>query len=153
MLFGEAQKISQALVFLFGLSAGPGLLLRFGKLGLQRLVFRLEVIVVIHIAVDTLKPVRNGADDLLHGRAHSAGGAPQKSSLAAGNAYRHAGYQNHGKHDDADFYSLFLEVLFQISSTPCFLSIRPSLQSGRPITLKKSPSSPCTKSEASPCAP
>ena len=53
-----------------------------------------------------------------------------------------------GDDDDAEPYAVFLQIFLQSSFTPTSASILPSLHKGRPMTLKKSPVMPSTKSEA-----
>ena len=153
VLLAQIQQLAQALVLLGGLDTVARGLLRLGQLGAQRLVFRHQGIVTVQIAVDAVKPVDRRADDLLHRREQNAGRVLHRADTAAAGRGAQGDQQYDGQHQDGHADAVFLQILFQSSSTPCFFSISPSRHSGRPITLKKSPSMPRTNSAALPCAP
>ena len=83
-----------------------------------------------------------------YGLAHRDYGVGQKVRVAAQDPPRQQRDEHYGEDDHAEPYAVFLKIFFQSSFTPNLPSILPSLHSGRPITLKKSPLMPSTKSEA-----
>ena len=61
--------------------------------------------------------------------------------------------QNNRRKDNPDPYAVLSQIIPQRTVTPFFASISPSLQTGSPITLKKSPSIALTNRAPFPCAP
>ena len=104
-------------------------------------------------ASGAVEEVDGGADDLLYRRDQHARGVVQQTDVAAARGGAEADQQHDREHQHGYADPVCLQIVFHSSSTPCNFSICPSRHSGRPITLKKSPSMPRTNSAALPCAP
>ena len=148
VLLREAQQVPEALVLVHGVPPGAGLLLGLGQLYAQRLVLGLELLILEQIAVGAVQPVRHRGGRLADGLAHRDYGVRQKVRLSAHDPPREQRDEQDGDDDDAEPYAVFLQIFLQSSFTPTSASILPSLHKGRPMTLKKSPVMPSTKSEA-----
>ena len=138
MLLLELQKLAEALVLLDGRNAVSRLLLSLGELCAQALVFRDKLVIFVQVAVYALEPLGKGADHLLYGSLDRTAHVLDKSGVALEQVCSCSDDESYDKHDDAQLYSVFLQILFNIQSsrTPIVFSIFPSLHSGRPITLK-----------------
>ena len=134
----EAQQLAVALVFRQRLLPLARLRLRLGKLDAQLVVFGLELVIFINVAVDALEPLRRDGRGLLQRRAHDAVEIREKSRLAAERPGDEREHEHDRKHDRADARTFFLQICFpvQSSSTPSSFSSCPSRHSGRPMTLK-----------------
>ena len=83
MPLGEAQQVPVALVFRDRLLPFTRLRLGLGQLRAQLLVFGLELVIFINVAVDALEPLRRDGRGLLQRRAHDAVEIREESRLAA----------------------------------------------------------------------
>ena len=134
----EAQQVTIALVFRDRLLPFTRLRLSLGQLRAQLLVFGLELVVFINVAVDALEPLRRDGRGLLQRRAHDAVEIREESRLAAERPGDQREHEHDRDHDRADARAFLFQIRFpvQSSSTPSSFSSCPSLHSGRPITLK-----------------
>ena len=134
----EAQQVTIALVFRDRLLPFTRLCLSLGQLRAQLLVFGLELVIFINVAVDALEPLRRDGRGLLQRRAHDAVEIREESRLAAERPGDQREHEHDRDHDRADTRAFLFQIRFpvQSSSTPSSFNSCPSLHSGRPITLK-----------------
>ena len=134
----EAQQVTIALVFRDRLLPFTRLRLSLGQLCAQLLVFGLELVIFINVAVDALEPLRRDGRGLLQRRAHDAVEIREESRLAAERPGDQREHEHDRDHDRADARAFLFQIRFpvQSSSTPSSFSSCPNLHNGRPITLK-----------------
>ena len=150
MLLPQLQKLSEAGVFLAGLNAVAGGFLRVGKLGAQGFILGTQGVVFINLTVHAVKPVDGGTQNLLDGGLKNARHVLHEADAPVARGGAESNDERGGGHNDTHPQTVLFQIILQSSSTPCAFSISPSLHSGRPMTLKKSPSIPSAKREAFP---
>ena len=164
-LLPQVQQIPQPLVLL---AVDLGLIQLPLQLGV--LLFQIRILLLQRLYV--LEPLAHGAEPPTDSGAHrpegggnDASGVLEKAGLGAesgGHTQQHRHHRHRRQHHDAVFLEKILHTFdsllqsnahYASSVTPNSASIRLSNTTGRPMTLKKSPSMRSTSSAPCPCTP